>query len=280
MAILRAAVVVLIVVVASAAQTIELQNGAFRLSGWKPDRPVRSEELSSIFTVHTGGVDMPPVLGTYSMEDNVVVFRPRFPVVPGVAYRAEFHTPGGTPIERIFNEKQEIRSSARVERIYPSAGILPSNQLKLYIYFSTPMSRGEASKRIHWLDKNGKRLESPFLIFEELWDRDQTRLTVLFDPGRIKRGLDANELSGSPIPQGKEYTLVIDRSFLDARGVPMAEGFRRTFRGGAEERKLIDPKEWKIQPPQSGLCDRTPSRGAPGLQLDVTNALSISALVT
>ncbi len=67
-----------------------------------------------------------------------------------------------------------------------------------------------------------------FLPGEELWDPNFQRLTMTFDPGRIKRGLTSNETIGPPIAEGKRYTLVIDRDWQDARGVPMVEGFRKS----------------------------------------------------
>ena len=258
MPVVRAALLVLLFALAalpSAAQTIELQDGTFRVSGWKPDRPVQPEDLATIFSVHTGPADTPAILGTYSIEGDVVVFRPRFPLATGVSYRAVFHAPGANPIERVFDRKSEAVPQARILRVYPSVDVLPSNQLKLYVYFSEPMSRGEAPKRIHWLDSNGNTVEWPFLISEELWDPEQRRLTLIFDPGRIKRGLEANELKGPPIVEGKGYTLVIDREFLDARGVPLVEGFRKSFRGGPAVRNTIDPKRWLFQTPSAGTSD-------------------------
>jgi hypothetical protein len=52
---------------------------------------------------------------------------------------------------------------------------------------------------------------------EELWDPGFRRLTMTFAPGRIKRGLTSNESIGPPITEGKRYTLVVDRDWLDAR---------------------------------------------------------------
>ena len=117
------------------------------------------------------------------------------------------------------------------------------------------MSRGEASRHIHWLDKSGNSMELPFLIADELWDSEQQRLTLFFDPGRIKRGIDANEKFGPPIREGEEYTLVIDREFLDARSSPLQETFRRTFRGGPADRTMIDPKQWIVRAPKAGTTD-------------------------
>jgi hypothetical protein len=98
----------------------------------------------------------------------------------------------------------------------------------------------------------GKPVDGVFLPGEELWDRNNLRLTVIFDPGRIKRGLASNQRMGPPIAEGKRYTLVIDREWKDARGVPMVEGFRKSFRGGAEDRNPRDPKQWRVTAPKAG----------------------------
>jgi len=255
MTVARAALVIFLLALPSFAQTIELRDGTFRVSGWKPDRSVAAEDLSSIFTVQTGGPDSPAILGSYSMEGGVVVFRPRFPLAQGVRYRAVLRRTGDAPLETIFEQEKGSGATARVVRVYPSQDVLPSNQLKLYVYFSVPMSRGEASRHIHWLDKSGKPTGLPFLIADELWDSEQQRLTLFFDPGRIKRGIDANEQFGPPIREGEQYTLVIDREFLDARGSPLQETFRRTFHGGSADRTVIDPKQWIVRAPKVATTD-------------------------
>jgi hypothetical protein len=75
---------------------------------------------------------------------------------------------------------------------------------------------------------------------------------MTFDPGRIKRGLTSNEAMGPPLVEGKRYTLVIDRDWPDARGVPMVEGFRKSFRGGLAERRTLDPGQWRVTVPKAG----------------------------
>jgi hypothetical protein len=197
---------------------------------------------------------VPPLLGTYAVEAGSLVFQPSFPFAPGVRYRAIFDPPGGGPaLEKTFDGPAKATTpSARVDRVYPSTDVLPSNQLRLYIYFSAPMSRGEAGQHIHMLDETGKTLEGVFLPGEELWDPEYQRLTMTFDPGRIKRGLTSNERMGPPIAEGKRYALVIDRDWPDARGVPMAEGFRKSFRGGPAERTPPDPRQWRVIAPEAG----------------------------
>jgi hypothetical protein len=129
---------------------------------------------------------VPPLAGKSVIENGVLVFRPQFPLGPGVRYRAVYTPPGGPAIEKTFNTAaRNATPVARVEHIYPSADVLPSNQLRLYIYFSAPMSRGEAEQRIHLLDAAGKPLPKVFLPGQELWDPLNRRLTMTFDPGRI-----------------------------------------------------------------------------------------------
>ena len=150
-------------------------------------------------------------------------------MAPGVRYRAVFTPPGRRDREEFDGPARQSAAAARVERVYPSADVLPSNQLRLYIYFSAPMSRGEAEQRIHILDATGKSLQGVLLPGQELWDPHNRRLTMTFDPGRIKRGLASNRKMGPPIAEGKRYTLVIDREWPDANGVPMASAFARNF---------------------------------------------------
>jgi hypothetical protein len=237
--------------------SIQLDAGAFRVAGWDAPRSEPSKGWASVFTVYAGTGDVPPLLGSYGVEHGSLVFHPKFPFAAGVRYRAVFRPPGGgAAIEKTFDgPPRDVTPMARVEQVYPSGEVLPSNQLRLYIYFSTPMSRGEAASRIHFLDDKGKELPGVLLPGEELWDPNFRRLTMTFDPGRIKRGLTSNEAMGPPITEGKRYTLVIDRDWSDARGVRMTEGFRKNFRGGPSIRKTPDPKEWKVTAPKPGTTE-------------------------
>ncbi len=237
--------------------SIQLENGAFRVTGWSAPSSPPSGNWSSILSVYTGGNDTPALLGAYAVEGRVLVFHPKYPFAPGVHYRAVFHLPGGgAPIEKTFDGPPRAANPlARVENIYPTADVLPANLLRVYIQFSAPMSRGEAGARIHLLDAKGAVLPAVFLAGEELWDPAGTRLTMTLDPGRIKRGLTSNMALGAPIAPGKSYALVIDREWPDARGVAMVEGFRKTFRGGPADRVPPDPKTWRITAPKAGTSD-------------------------
>jgi len=58
------------------------------------------------------------------------------------------------------------------------------------------MSRGFADDHVQLLDDTGAAVESPFLALAELWNPAATHLTLLIDPGRIKRGLVPHEHLG------------------------------------------------------------------------------------
>jgi hypothetical protein len=211
----------------------------------------------SVFAIYAGALNVPPLLGTYSVQNGTLTFRPSFPITPGMHYRTVFKPPGNAAIERTFDgPPKDSTPAASVVQVYPSGEVLPSNQLRLYIYFSAPMSRGEAYERVHVLDETGADLTRRiFLPGEELWDRNFTRLTLTFDPGRIKRGLTSNVAMGTPIAEGRRYTLLIDRDWQDARGVPMVGGFKKAFRGGPAERVPPDPKQWRVTAPKAGTSD-------------------------
>jgi hypothetical protein len=239
------AVVTLVWSVTAAAQSISLQldGNIFKAVG----------ASTGTLTVYAGTGDVPPLAGTAATEKGAVVFRPAFPLAPGVRYRVVFTPPKGAAMERTFDRPaRQSMPVARVERVYPSADALPSNQLRLYIYFSVPMSRGEAEQRIHVLDDAGRVLRGVFLPGQELWDPSNRRLTMTFDPGRIKRDLTSNRTMGPPIAEGKRYVLLIDREWRDANGVPMVESFRKAFRGGPAVRQPPDPKTWTLTVPAAG----------------------------
>jgi len=257
---LAAAIVFAFAIAAAPGISIQLENGAFRVSGWQAPGNPPARGWISVFDVYAGSGNIPPMAGSYAVESGTLIFHPAFPLAPGVRYRAVFISPaGGAPIETFFDGPAlPVNRVAHVEQVYPSGDIWPSNQLRVYIYFSAPMSRGEAARHLHMLDSDGKELTGAHAVFlpgEELWDPAFRRLTMTLDPGRIKRGLTSNEAIGPPITEGKHYTLVIDASWPDARGVPLSEGFRKSIRGGPARRLPPDPRQWSVSAPKTGTKD-------------------------
>jgi hypothetical protein len=111
-------------------------------------------------------------------------------------------------------------------------------------------------RHIHLLDAVGKPVPDPFLeLDEELWSGDGCRFTLLFDPGRIKRGLKPREEAGPVLEQGHTYTLVIDRAWTDAKGQPLGGEYRRQFRVGPADQTSPSPRDGTIRAPGAGTRD-------------------------
>jgi hypothetical protein len=225
---------------------IRLENGAFRVAVNPPPPESRWSELQ----VKAGeSADAPAMAGSHSYENGDLVFRPRYPLAPGVRYRAAY---GGLSAEFAL-PKPDLTPVTRVERVYPTTSRLPENQLKFYVHFSSPMSFGEAYRHLKLLDAGGRAIELPFLeIDEELWDREQRRLTVLFDPGRVKRGLVPHDEVGPPLEAGKRYTLVVDRNWRDAAGRRLVADYRKEFQVVEADRATPDPAGWRVTAPRAG----------------------------
>jgi hypothetical protein len=233
---------------------IRLEGGRFVVRGWSEAAhwpPERWKESFAVF-VDTGDRAAPSLLGSYSVKEGALIFEPRFPLQPGLTYRAECRT--HPPVVARFEiPRNANRPSTRVENIFPSANRLPENQLKLYLYFSAPMSRGELYRRVSLLDSHGKAVELPFLELEqELWDPSGKRVTLLFDPGRIKRDLVPNREVGPALKAGKHYTLQIDVNWPDAEGTPLAQGFQKEFVAVEADRTPPELKTWSVATPAAG----------------------------
>jgi Bacterial Ig-like domain len=84
------------------------------------------------------------------------------------------------------------------------------------------------------LDSNDMTVLNAFMDFgQELWSPDGRRLTVLFDPGKVKRGVEAPDSELSPLKEGKIYKITLGEAHY-------------TFRVGPAVRKRIDPALWLI----------------------------------
>lgn len=197
--------------------------------------------------------DQPGMLGRYRREGATLVFTPRLRLQPGTTYRARLAIAGGEPLEQRFAIPQADAPPTRVAAVYPSAAVLPENQLKFYLHFSAPMRQGVAFRHLRLLDGQGKPDELPFVdVGRELWDRSGTRLTLLLDPGRIKHGLKPREEQGPILHEGDEHTLVIDPAWPDALGRPLASVHEKRFRVAAPDAEMPAVARWKLTPPQAG----------------------------
>lgn len=205
----------------------------------------------------TARAALPAMAGTWRVEAGRLRFEPRFPLTHGVRYRAEYRPAGGAPVVAYFElPPDRTAPSTTVVAIYPSGDELPENQLKFYVQFSAPMSRGGTYEHVHVRDAAGTVIELPFLeLDEELWDPAMTRLTLLIDPGRIKRGVKPLEDIGPVFERGRTYSLTVEAASRDAGGRPLRAKFEKHFRIGEADRTPPDPKRWRVTPPRAGTRD-------------------------
>lgn len=202
--------------------------------------------------------DLPPISGAVEVSGDRVWFRSRYPFDANARYwvTLDWRLLGDdldvlTSLSFLTPAAPE-RPATTVTQIYPSSEVLPENQLRFYIHFSAPMSRGEAYKRIHLIDAAGREVDGAFLeLDEELWDRAMCRFTLLCDPGRVKRGLKPREELGPVLIEGKNYTLVVDRDWPDAMGRALGEKLTKAFRVGPPDESPLDPKGWKLAAPRA-----------------------------
>lgn len=226
-------------------------------------------DWARLLAVHsTSNPGVPPMTGRWEVVEEGIRFRPRYPLVPGLPYRARFdgrvwqrrfapRARDAEILELPFSLPRVTRDEATcVTAVHPTAGVLPANQLKFYIVFSSPMSAGEADQRVRLLDEAGNEVPRAFLRLEqELWNDERTRLTMILDPGRIKRGLRSNVEDGPPLLPGRTYRLAIDQGWPDGDGNPLCSPFEKTFRAAPPDRDIPDPGSWRVTAPRGGTTE-------------------------
>lgn len=137
-----------------------------------------------------------------------------------------------------------------ISAVYPTADILPENLLRFYVYFSKPMLRGEVLSSVHLVDSDGHVVKLAFLENKfDLWSPNSKRLTLLFDPGRVKTGLVAHNTSGRALKPNRSYELVIDSTLLALDGSNLESPYRKKFRVVEADFDAPDLKCWKLKKP-------------------------------
>ena len=232
------------------------------------------EGWQAVLRVHVAREDsavaeLPPVLGDYAARDGVLRFTPRFPFVEGQRYEVVFD-PSSLPSARLDSAPIPLRTlrttvevpapdgepSTRVVAVYPTGPEVPENHLRLYIVFSAPMGLGSGNPHVRLLDERGAPVADAFLPLDvDLWNADRTRYTVLYDPGRVKRGIRPNAELGRPLSADRRYTLAIDTAWRDAAGQPLVAPFRREFRVGPPRERALVPAAWRLDLPAGGTRD-------------------------
>lgn len=203
--------------------------------------------------------ELPAMLGAYLFADTALFFQPRFPFREQQEYIVEFAcTPKDVVKTAVFSvPASSMQTLVFLDTLFPSTTQVPANLFKMYLYFSAPMGPGDVYAHIHLFDADGTEVENPFLQLEPaLWDRRRQRLTLWFDPGRIKSELQPNLSRGKPLQEGKCYKLLISSNLRDAFGQPLARDFEKKICTVAEDHTRPAPADWKVISPKAFTSGR------------------------
>jgi len=212
-----------------------------------PQAPT-SDDVLKVFV--NGAVT--PIAGRYVFSDDAIAFFPAFAFEPGQQYVAKIASGDHRQVTfRIPDPRATVH--AAVTKVYPSGDTLPENTLRFYIHFSTPMQPQVAFDYIQLRDASGSVDDAAFMRFkQELWNEDRTRLTVLIDPGRIKREVATNVELGPALLAGQIYTLVVNGGWPSADGTTVLKAFTKTFQASPPLRTLPDAHRWSTNVPCAG----------------------------
>jgi hypothetical protein len=207
---------------------------------------------------------LPPMAGRLVRDGGDLCFVPRFKFLDGTAYSV---TVEGVVAATLVRARRDRMATTEVAGIRPTSAAVPCNLLRLYVWFSAPMSDGYAAGHVRLADDSGDTIAGALLPSDhELWDASRRRLTVLLDPARIKRGLAGHRGAGYPLRAGRQFRLVVDSGFRDARGLPLRAGAQRRYEVEGEERRHVDPGSWVLTVPPAGTFE--PLQVAFGRPLD------------
>ena len=228
-----------------------------RLETAEDDRdPIDEDQVLAVFV---GGADAYregrlPIAGRYEREGEFLRFTAAFGFVAGQDCVVCTRSIGEPPRLTEFRIPREATPApALVTDVYPSGDVLPENVLRFYVHFSVPMSPHLASEFVTLRDASGVADPAAFMKFkQELWNADRTRLTVLIDPGRIKRGVATNLDLGPALLEGERYSLTIDAGWPSADGSSVLPSFSKHFRVTEALRERPDVGRWTSRPPRVG----------------------------
>ena len=178
--------------------------------------------------------DRLPVAGRDEHRGDSLSFTPAFGFVAGQEYVVRTRRSDEPDRLTEFQIQREAAAApALVTDVYPSGDVLPENVLRFYVHFSVPMAPHLASDFVTLRDASGRADLAAFMKFkQELWNADRTRLTVLIDPGRIKRSVATNLDLGQALLEGKRYALTIDGGWPSADGSSVLPPFSKELPRG------------------------------------------------
>ncbi|MEM8998972.1 MAG: hypothetical protein AAGB24_01810 [Bacteroidota bacterium] len=143
-----------------------------------------------------------------------------------------------------------------MQAVYPTSEVLPENLLRMYVQFSQPMKTIGNIEKVRLMDEYGNEVKNVFFNnAQELWNKEQTQLTLILDPARVKTGLKTNEAMGYAIKRNKNYALVIE-GLEDVYHQKMGASFKKKMTIAKAD--VINPKtsNWKLTIPKANSKNR------------------------
>lgn len=241
---------------------------AGRLAALDPGRHGDVLEVRAVDPALPRSAGLPPLWGSFAVEEHCLLFRPRHRPSPGMDLEARFRGElfddltggrgaggaGGTPDRELRVAAAATERKTRVEAIFPSGEEVPANLLRLYVSFSGPMSLKGIEKHVRLLDAAGAEIATAFVeVPDGLWDPGRRRLTLILHPGRVKSGIAVGETLGPVLEPGAEVTLEIGDGARDAGGAQLAEGARRTWRIGPPQKEALDASSFRLAAGEAAL---------------------------
>ena len=223
--------------------------GCLQLKNLPSDHPIKEDLQVFLYPQDSDNLTI-PIIGQQIIEVDKIYFRPLIPFNRNLTYQARYRQ---LPPFTFQPEQEKDYVSTVLTDIYPSINELPENILKMYLHFSAPMSDGDAYQYIQMLGENGETIVSPFLELKPLlWNEDRTRLTLWFDPGRVKRDLLRHQKLGVVLEEGNTYTLSISKNWKDANGYTLANDFIKKIKVIEADRIAPNSKKWEVIIPKTG----------------------------
>jgi len=209
-------------------------------------------KLTLHHSTNSGSVGSPVFAHVLRAGDTLTLI-PTYPLSPGETYEARVTTGDGKISDRkIYHHPAPEAAAPKIIQILPNTGRVPANLLKFYLEFDQPMREGiEIFDKIHLLDlSTQKRVDSPWRQ-QDQWSHDGKRLTLLIHPGRIKQGVNLRTELGPVLIPNRKYELILNETIQTPDGRKLGKSFHHTFETTAEDRTLLDPGKWKIEPPEA-----------------------------
>ncbi len=151
----------------------------------------------------------------------------------------------------IFEGSLYGQESPTVVNIFPQSDSLPVNIMRFYVEFSHPMQEMNIYEHVHLIDNKGQKGDSVFYQYpHEFWNNTRTKVSLLVDPGRVKRGLIAHNRLGRAFEEGVTYHLKIDSLLLNFEDQPLQKSVTKTFVAITEDIQAPNVNDWQLSQPR------------------------------